>query len=124
VTSPAIDEGKVPPGFPRCYAEIRIYSDGGRPIRPYYKARDVWRYFKKMDWGSFDPVTGEPWRCSGCAFYGFCRMGRCVAFIPLEFFTTSEITGIEAAFREIPYHESGGGFTLGWSEKDDEEDQP
>jgi len=49
----AIDDGKVPPGFPRCRVVSRVYSDGGRPVRPYYDAREVWIYFESF-W-VFDP---------------------------------------------------------------------
>lgn len=71
---------------------------------------------------SFDPETGEPWRCKFCVFYFFCKIGRCVAHIPIEFFTEEEVSIVEKEYRKLPYHESGGGFTLGWSDKDDEEE--
>lgn len=52
------------------------------------------------------------WRCEFCAFYYFCQMGRCVGFLPIEFFTTEETTIVEEETRKIGHHESGDGFTL------------
>jgi len=109
----AIDDGKVPPGFPRCRVVSRVYSDGGRPVRPYYDAREVWEWFRKR-MGSFDPATGEPWRCSACVFYHFCRIGRCVAFLPVERFTGSERTQVflDEVWSRASNHESGLGFVF------------
>ena len=54
-----------------------------------------------------DAETGEPWRCKFCVFYHFCRIGRCVGFLPLDFFTEEEISLVEKAYRKIEHHERG-----------------
>lgn len=42
------DEGKVPDDFPELRCVSRLYSQGGKCYQPYYRAKDVWKWFKKM----------------------------------------------------------------------------
>ena len=43
------DKGKVPDDFPQLRARGRIYSKGGIPYMPYYKAQEVWKFFRNSD---------------------------------------------------------------------------
>ena len=42
------DKGKVPDDFPEMRAISHIGSEKGRPYKPYYRAREVWKYFKDL----------------------------------------------------------------------------
>lgn len=42
------DRGLVPENFPKLYARGRIYSEDGKLYMPYYKARDIWNWFKEQ----------------------------------------------------------------------------
>jgi len=42
------DKGKVPDDFPELRARARIHSEGGKPFQPYYRAREVWKYFADL----------------------------------------------------------------------------
>ena len=41
------DSNKVPQDFPELLCRSRIYSDGRKCLQPYYKAKDVWKWFKR-----------------------------------------------------------------------------
>jgi len=41
------DKGKVPDDFPKMRCISHIYSEGGKPLMPYYKAKEVWKWFRK-----------------------------------------------------------------------------
>jgi hypothetical protein len=40
------DKNKVPDDFPKMMCIGRIWSEDGKPYQPYYKAKDVWKWFK------------------------------------------------------------------------------
>jgi len=40
------DEGKVPDDFPQMRVRARLGSQGGKAYKPYYRAREVWKWFK------------------------------------------------------------------------------
>lgn len=42
------DKGKVPDDFPEMRAISHIGSEKGRPYKPYYRAREVWKYFAEL----------------------------------------------------------------------------
>jgi len=47
LTEMEFDAGKVPDDFPEMKCISHIFSKGGKPYRSYYKAQEVWKWFKK-----------------------------------------------------------------------------